>query len=150
MAFYYIVLVAFIQGITEFLPISSSAHLMLLPKFTNHVDQGLMIDVAAHFGTMLAVCLYFIKDVWKIALGGFDCLRLKIHSQNSKLFLNIVIGTLPVIIAGFIVHQYFVNGMRHIEIIAFGTIVFALFLYWSDKYFISIKKMQHMNLKELF
>lgn len=148
MAFYYIVLVALVQGITEFLPISSSAHLVLLPNVLGHSDQGLMIDVAAHFGTMLAVCAYFFKDVLKIAAGGFDTMMLKTKSDNAQLFINIVIATLPVIICGFIIHEFFLDFQRGLEVIAFGTIFFAILLYIADNFFMNVNKFAHMNKRD--
>ncbi len=150
MAFYYILLIAFVQGITEFLPISSSAHLVLLPKFVGVEDQGLVIDVASHFGTMLAVCLYFFKDVWQLVLGGVECLKLNFYSEKASLFLSLVVATLPVIIAGFVIHQYFGDTFRTLFVIAIGTIIFGILLYIADRYFMNVKKMHHMNFRDAF
>ncbi len=94
----HLLLIAIIQGITEFLPVSSSGHLILLPSLTGMADQGQMIDVAAHVGTLCAVMLYFWRDV-ELALGGtLRLLRGKIDTQGAFLALCLIIATIPVIL----------------------------------------------------
>ncbi|MEO0655242.1 MAG: undecaprenyl-diphosphate phosphatase, partial [Pseudomonadota bacterium] len=93
-------LVAVIQGITEFLPVSSSGHLILLPNLTPLEDQGQVIDVAVHVGTLGAVILYFWSDVKVAAIGTLRLVRGKVDTQGAFLALCLAIATVPVIIAG--------------------------------------------------
>ncbi len=146
MSLLYITLIALIQGITEFLPVSSSGHLVLLPHLLNEQDQGLMIDIAVHFGTLLAVIAYFFRDTFALAIGGIDFLRGK-KSADRHLFILILIATCPVIFAGFIMHEYLPNGLRAIEIIGWSTLIFGLLLGWSDSAYETSKTTKDLTLK---
>merc|ERR1712023_233688 len=95
-----LILLALIQGITEFLPISSSGHLILLPNLTGMADQGQAIDVAVHVGTLAAVVLYFWRDVRVAALGTVDLIRGRRETPGARLAFGLIIATIPVIIAG--------------------------------------------------
>ena len=96
----HLILVAIVQGITEFLPVSSSGHLILLPNLTGLEDQGLVIDVAVHVGTLGAVVLYFRRDVGR-AFSGLFMLRDMSH-PDARLALGLIVATIPVVIAGFL------------------------------------------------
>ncbi|MEE8516129.1 MAG: undecaprenyl-diphosphate phosphatase, partial [Alphaproteobacteria bacterium] len=96
MTLIHIIVLAMVQGITEFLPISSSAHLILVPIITDWRDQGLMIDVAVHVGTLAAVMVYFWRECWSMALGMFNLLRLR-GTREGRLVLYIALATLPII-----------------------------------------------------
>lgn len=129
-----LLLIALIQGITEFLPVSSSGHLILLPSLTGLADQGQVIDVAAHVGTLAAVVLYFWSDV-KLALGGtLRLLRGKIDTQGAFLALCLLIATVPVIIVGLILKVTGLSdAMRGIAVIGWAMIIFGVVLYWADQ-----------------
>ena len=100
MPLFHIVLVAIIQGLTEFLPVSSSAHLILLPKLTGLQDQGQAIDIAVHVGTLGAVLLYFRRD-FAVAAGGLPVLlRGKTDTPGSRVALYLILSTLPLIAFG--------------------------------------------------
>lgn len=100
MSTFYLLLVALIQGLTEFLPVSSSGHLILLPQLTGMQDQGLTIDVAVHVGTLGAVILFFWIDV-KSGLAGIPrMLTGRIDTQGSKLAFLLLVATVPVIVVG--------------------------------------------------
>ncbi len=146
MSFAYLALISIIQGITEFLPVSSSGHLVLLPHLMDVQDQGMMIDIAVHFGTLLAVMIYFYKDVYTLACGGLQTLLLK-RNQNTKLFSAVFLGTLPVIIIGFFLHHYIPSGIRALEIIGWTTLLFGLLLGWADKKFKTDKSCDDLSLK---
>lgn len=148
MSLLYLSLIALIQGITEFLPVSSSGHLVLLPHIMNEQDQGLLIDIAVHFGTLLAVMAYFYKDVVTLAKGGFDTLLLK-ESDERKLFLLVFLATLPVICAGFLLHEYMPSGIRAIEIIGWTTLIFGILLGWADLHFKTDKSTQNLTYKSV-
>lgn len=134
MTLYHLVLIALIQGITEFLPVSSSGHLILLPGLTGMPDQGNVIDVAAHVGTLGAVVVYFWSDV-KIALLGLPRLAQgKIDTHGARLALFLIIATIPVIIAGLIFKLTGLDdALRSITVIGWTMLIFGLLLYWADR-----------------
>lgn len=146
-----LLLIALIQGITEFLPISSSGHLILLPSLTGLDDQGQVIDVAAHVGTLIAVVLYFWSDV-RLALGG--ALRLmkgKVDSQGAWLALCLLIATIPIIVVGFVLKVTGLSdAMRGIAVIGWSMIVFGIVLYWADQKSPTTKKAEGWTLKHAF
>ncbi len=134
MTLFNLVLVALIQGITEFLPISSSAHLILLPNLTALEDQGLVIDVAAHVGTLFAVVLFFWRDVREAALGSLRLLRGKVDTRGAFLALCLIIATIPVVIVGLILKLTGMTElMRSTALIGWSMIIFGIVLYWADQ-----------------
>ncbi|MDJ0825067.1 MAG: undecaprenyl-diphosphate phosphatase [Rhodobacter sp.] len=134
MPLFHLFLVAAIQGLTEFLPVSSSGHLILLPNLTGLDDQGLMIDVAVHVGTLGAVILYFWTDVRTAAAGVPKLVRWQIDDQGSWLALCLVIATVPVIIFGLILHLTgWVDHLRSTALIGWTMILFGIVLYWTDQ-----------------
>lgn len=134
MALFHIFLVAIIQGLTEFLPVSSSGHLILLSKVTPLPDQGLVIDVAAHIGTLGAVVLYFWRDT-KLAFCGLPrMLTGHIDTPGARLAFLLTMATLPVIIVGFLLKITGLNdAMRSVAVIGWAMILFGIFLWWIDQ-----------------
>ena len=134
MTLIHLFLVAVIQGITEFLPISSSGHLILLPALTGMEDQGQVIDVSVHVGTLLAVVIYFWADV-KIGLLGLpNALRGRITNQGDRLALGLIIGTIPVVIIGLILNVTGLDeAMRSVAVIGWTMLIFGIVLYWADQ-----------------
>jgi len=134
MTLFHIFLVAVIQGITEFLPISSSGHLILLPRLTGMTDQGLIVDVAVHVGTLFAVVLYFRSDVRTALCGLPRALTGRIDTPGARLALLLLVATVPVIIAGALLKlSGHADNLRSIVVIGWASIVFGLVLYWSDR-----------------
>ncbi|SMY09367.1 undecaprenyl-diphosphate phosphatase [Flavimaricola marinus] len=134
MTFFHLVLIALIQGVTEFLPVSSSGHLILLPSLSGMADQGQVIDVAAHVGTLLAVILYFWRDVRLAILGTGRLLRGKVDTAGAFLALCLVIATVPVVIAGLILKLTGLDdAMRSITVIGWTMLVFGIVLFWADQ-----------------
>lgn len=134
MSLFHLILVAIIQGVTEFLPVSSSGHLILLPKLTGLADQGLMIDVAVHVGTLGAVILYFRDDVLRVLAGIPPLLRGRIDNQNAWLALCLAIATVPVIVAGLALKLLGLTEMlRSTAVIGWTMLVFGLLLFWADR-----------------
>lgn len=132
MSLLYLILLALIQGITEFLPISSSAHLILPSQVLGLPDQGPLIDVMAHFGTLFAVMAYFRKDVADMVIGFFDLLRARLNTR-STLALNLILATPPALILGAFLHfGGFDEALRSPLIIAFTTIFFGILLWLAD------------------
>jgi undecaprenyl-diphosphatase len=127
-------LVAIIQGLTEFLPVSSSGHLILLPNLSGLEDQGLTIDVAVHVGTLAAVILYFRSDVARALNGVPKVLRWQIEDQNAWLALCLGIATVPVIVAGLAVKLTGLDElMRSTAVIGWTMLIFGLVLWWADQ-----------------
>ena len=133
LSFHHILFLAIVQGITEFLPISSSAHLILFSKIFAFQDQGLKIDVAIHMGSLLAVMLYFWRDMSQMTSGSLKLLRGK-QSAGGKLFLNLVVATIPVVIAGFLFKEYASSAWRTLVVIGSTSIGFGIVLYLVDQY----------------
>lgn len=129
----HLIILAIVQGITEFLPISSSAHLMLVPQVMGEMDQGLMIDVGAHAGTLLAVIWVFWRETLQMMIGGIDILRGKWKTVNALLSFNLLIATIPGAIAGFAIIEYQDTLMRHLPLIIISNLVWATVLYVVDR-----------------
>jgi len=121
-----LILLSVVQGLTEFLPVSSSAHLVLLSEFLGEEDQGIIFDVGVHFGTLLAALVYFRSDLKKmiINLGSH-----KLLSEENNLTTNLVIGVIPILLAGFLLRDFVNLHLRNSEVIAYATIIFGIFLY---------------------
>lgn len=144
-----LLLIALIQGITEFLPISSSGHLILLPSLTGLDDQGQVIDVAAHIGTLGAVILYFRSDVRVAFLGALRLIRGKIDTQGAFLALCLIIATIPVILFGLVLKVTGLSeAMRGIAVIGWAMIIFGIVLYWADQTGPTEKTAEKWSLKD--
>ena len=134
MSLFYLFILATIQGITEFLPISSSGHLILLPALLNHADQGQVIDVAVHVGTLGAVILYFWVDVKEALFGFFRLLRGQIDTRGAFLALCLIISTVPVVVAGLVLKLTGLSGLlRSTAVIGWMMLGFGIVLYWADR-----------------
>jgi|TARA_B100001059_G_scaffold114352_1_gene114508 undecaprenyl-diphosphatase len=130
-----ILILSLVQGITEFLPISSSSHLILISKYLNFDSQSLSIDVSLHIGSFLAVIFYFYKDIINFY-------------ENKILFLKIFVSSIPVMVVGFfLIKSGAVEKIRSIEIIAWTTLIFGFLLYISDKFELKKNIKNDFNLK---
>jgi len=130
--FLHLILLGLLQGLTEFLPISSSAHLILLPLLAEWQDQGLALDVAAHFGTLIAVVIYFRKDINNIIGDGVKSVPWHDNNTDARMFWFLLIATIPVSLVGFFEYDFISEYFRDPLIIAFTTILFGLLLWWAD------------------
>ena len=136
-------IIGIIQGITEFLPISSSAHLILISELTNWDDQGIFTDIAVHAGTLGAVIIYLLRDIKKIILDFFN--------KNTNFFaLKIIIATLPSLIIGFIFYEYISIYFRNLIVIGWASIIFAIILFFADQRKNSRKNWKELNFFEVF
>jgi undecaprenyl-diphosphatase len=124
---------ALIQGFTEFLPISSSAHLILPSAILGWEDQGLAFDVAAHIGTLAAVVIYFRKEVVTLLSALFASIFKGERSKESKLAWMIVLATIPACIFGFLMKDIVELYLRNAWVIASTTVIFGFLLWWADK-----------------
>ncbi|TXL13890.1 undecaprenyl-diphosphatase [Methylococcaceae bacterium HT4] len=124
---------AVLQGLTEFLPISSSAHLILLPVIVGWEDQGLAFDVAVHVGTLTAVVFYYRKDLAVIITAWFGSLVGKGFNDEAKLAWYVGLGTISVGLVGISLSDAMQESLRSPLVIAAATILFALLLWWAEK-----------------
>lgn len=142
-------LIAIVQGVTEFLPISSSGHLILLPKLTGYQDQGPMIDIAVHIGSLLAIITYFFKDVWGLARGGAATIGIGKAPAEKRLFWFIVIGTIPAVAVGlFLKLNGFLDGFRSTQLVAVNLIIYGILLGIADKIGRSDRSYEDLGLKD--
>ncbi|MGB3553412.1 MAG: undecaprenyl-diphosphate phosphatase [Jannaschia sp.] len=133
MALWHLFLVAAVQGITEFLPISSSGHLILLPALTGLDDQGAFLDVAVHVGTLGAVILYFREDVGAALRGTVGLLR-RDWGPEERLAAGLAVATIPVIVAGLLLKLTIgTDILRSVALIGWTTLGFGLLLWWFDR-----------------
>jgi len=130
-----ILLISIIQGIAEFIPVSSSAHINLLSNLFNYEKIELAINVSAHFGSLVAVLFYFNKEIYNF-------------SKNKNLFYKVIIASIPIFIIGYILIELkIISNLRTIEIMGWTTIIFGILLYISDKFKIKLKMKNNFTLK---
>tara|TARA_Y100000590_G_scaffold397553_1_gene479186 strand:- start:684 stop:1451 length:768 start_codon:yes stop_codon:yes gene_type:complete len=116
-----ILILSAIQGISEFLPVSSAAHLVLVSKYYAFINQNLLIDICLHLGSLLAIILYFRNDLFHFI-------------KNRNFLIKILTGTIPIIPVGYIVYQTeLINQLRNLEVIGWMSLIFGILLYVSDK-----------------
>jgi len=122
-----IFILAAIQGISEFLPVSSAAHLVLFSQYYEFSNQNLLIDISLHLGSLIAIIFYFRKDLFNFV-------------QNKSFLIKIVLGTIPIIPVGYILYQTgLINHLRSLEVIGWMSLIFGILLYISDKFKITKK-----------
>ena len=132
-----ILVLSFVQGISEFLPVSSSAHLLIISKLKAFQSSSLEIDISLHLGSLLAIIFYFRKDLIGIL-------------KNKDLSLLIILGSIPLIVVGFILHKTgLINYLRNIEVIAWTTLMFGILLFFSDRFETKKNLNKDLNLKNI-
>lgn len=127
-----IIVLAIVQGFTEFLPVSSSAHLILVPAFTQWADQGQAFDVALHIGSLMAVVAYFRTDLKNMIIAWFSSLQTRRQTPDSRLAWAVIFATIPAGLVGLIFKDYIELNLRGAEVIATTTIIFGLLLWFAD------------------
>ena len=159
------IILGIIQGIAEFLPISSSAHLILLPYLFGWEESGLAFDVALHFGTMMAVLVVFFKDWWNLFVGAIKDIKItkpanisattdtKEKSTNGKMFWYLVVATIPAALAGLLLDDVIENVIRNnIWIIASALAIMGLLIFlgdkWASKHYKKETKFEDISLKQ--
>ena len=138
-------LIGIIQGVTEFLPISSSGHLVLFGQLANWKDQGFFTDIAVHFGTLFAVMIYLRKDIYYFFNNIF---QFKLF--EDQIIFKIILATLPAIILGYFIYEYVSLYFRSIQLIALSSIVFAIILFFADKVKMETKSWNKITYIEAF
>ena len=130
-------ILAFIQGFTEFIPVSSSAHLVIISKISNFNVSSLQLDISLHLGSLLAIIFYFRKDLLNI-------------TKNKSLFLLIVLGSIPLIIVGYFFYSSgLIENLRNLKVIAWTTLIFGILLFIADRSTIKNKINNNLNLKNI-
>ena len=140
----HLIVLAVVQGVTEFLPVSSSGHLVLVPLFMDVADQGLMLDVSVHVGTMLAVIIYFWRDIRGIISGVGRQLRGR-KDPGGRLMGLLIVGTIPVIVAGFALNHFYPNGLRSLKMIGWTTLGFGFLLLITDRFGMTLRRIEHLR-----
>ena len=133
-----ILILALIQGVSEFLPISSLAHLILISKYYAFSNQNLLIDICLHLGSLLAIIIYFRNDLFSFA-------------KNKNFLIKILVGTIPIIPVGYIFYQTgAIEHLRNLEVIGWVSLLFGILLYISDKTKVKKKLKQNFQINQLF
>lgn len=149
MTFLQQLLIAIVQGVTEFLPISSSGHLILIPHFTDFPDQGPLIDVAVHVGSLLAIIIYFFKDVRGLATGGLASVGIGAAPEQRRLFIWIAVGTIPAVLLGLFFHMGgYLEGFRSTTLIGINLIIYGVLLGVADRWGRQERSYEDMGLKD--
>lgn len=148
MDYLHLIFLSLVQGLTEFLPISSSAHLILLPEIAGWEDQGLVYDIAAHVGSLIAVLVFFHKDLMRISIAWINSLQGDTATQESRLFWYIILATVPVAVAGLFFYEIVETVFRSPLIIASTSIVFGFLLWWADVKGKRVRTVHNLQLKD--
>jgi undecaprenyl-diphosphatase len=129
-----VVVLAIVQGLTEFLPISSSGHLVLVPVFFGWTDQGLAFDVAVHFGSLLAVLIFFRKDIHGLLHGGLQILGGNVKTIESRMALGIALGTIPAALAGLLFVDWIEANLRSPSVVVITLAGYAILMILADRF----------------
>ncbi|MBN9287839.1 MAG: undecaprenyl-diphosphatase [Gammaproteobacteria bacterium 39-13] len=140
---------AIVQGLTEFLPVSSSAHLILVPLLTGWPDQGLAFDIAVHIGTLVAVCIYFRKEIFRLLWGFWRSLIGRPSRFYSALAWQLIVASVPIALIGLLAHDFVATTLRSPLVIACSTIGFGLLLCFSDYFRTHPKRLGQLQWKDV-
>ena len=143
-----IVVLAIVQGLTEFLPISSSGHLVLVPYLVEWTDQGLAFDVAVHFGSLIAVCLFFREDIMGLLRGGARILGGDLKSPQSYMALAIALGTIPAAAAGLLFASWIEDNLRDPSIIVYTLAGYGILMALADRFAKREKSMTDIRIRD--
>ena len=141
----HIVILAVVQGISEFLPISSSGHLVLLPHLAGWQDQGRNIDIAVHVGTLGAVLVYFWRDIWAI-LAGFSGGKRRQRRAGRVLGVHILVSLPPVLVAGALLVTFAPDIFRSPLVVAWTMLAFGVLLWLADRIGMTVRRVEHMTI----
>ena len=149
MVTFHLILLAVVQGLTEFLPVSSSGHLILLPMAIGTLDQGLALDVAVHVGTLGAVLMFFRTEVGQLIFGTGHVLTGRFESPEARLTLLLALSTVPVVLAGLVLHATgAMEMMRSVALIGWTMIGFGILLWWADRTGNTERRMAEWSLRD--
>jgi len=143
-----VIVLAIVQGLTEFLPISSSGHLVLVPVFLGWTDQGLAFDVAVHFGSLIAVLLFFRKDIHALLRGSFQAFGGNIKTIESRMALGIALGTIPAALAGLLFVDWIEANLRSPSVIVFTLSGYAILMVFADRFGRRTREISSVQIKD--
>lgn len=146
MSLFHILIISVIQGLTEFLPVSSSGHLVLIPKLIELPDQGILMDMAVHIGTLMAVLIYYRRDIWRIALG-IVCWKNPERATERRLGIYILLATIPAVGVGLLMHTFLPDGIRDIRVILVTLVLFGIVMGVADRIGLKEREIKDMTLK---
>lgn len=129
-----VIVLAIVQGLTEFLPISSSGHLVLVPYLVEWTDQGLAFDVAVHFGSLLAVCIFFREDIMGLLRGGTQILGGDFKSPQAYMAIAIALGTIPAAAAGLLFASWIETNLRDPSVIVYTLAGYGILMALADRF----------------
>lgn len=143
------ILLGVIQGLTEFLPVSSTAHLRIIPSFFGWKDIGASYTAVIQVGTMIAIIIYFWKDLMNMIISFFDSLKKKnFESKNTRLFLQVILGTIPIVILGYLLKNLIRNEFRYMYLVAGSLIFFSFMIFAAEKYTRKSVSMDALSIKD--
>jgi undecaprenyl-diphosphatase len=145
-----IIILAIVQGLTEFLPISSSGHLVLVPYLFQWTDQGLAFDVAVHVGSLAAVCIFFRKDIASLLSGGVQVLGGNVKTAESRMALAIALGTIPAALAGLLFASWIEQNLRDPAVIVYTLAGYGILMALADRYGRRERNISGVGFKDAF
>ncbi len=143
-----VIILAIVQGLTEFLPISSSGHLVLVPYLFEWADQGLAFDVAVHFGSLAAVCIFFRGDIASLLAGGMQVVTGNVKTPESRMALAIALGTVPAALAGLIFASWIEQNLRDPAVIVYTLAGYGILMALADRFGRRERNMASVGLKD--
>lgn len=143
-----VIILAIVQGLTEFLPISSSGHLVLVPYLFEWADQGLAFDVAVHFGSLAAVCIFFRGDIASLLAGGMQVVTGNVNTPESRMALAIALGTVPAALAGLIFASWIEQNLRDPAVIVYTLAGYGILMALADRFGRRERNMASVGLKD--
>ena len=143
-----LIVLAVVQGLTEFLPISSSGHLVLVPSVFGWTDQGLAFDVAVHFGSLLAVCVFFRHDIMALLRGTHDILTGDYRSEDAGMAWNLGLGTIPAALAGLLFAGWISANLRDPKVVVWTLAGYGVLLAVVDRYATSRRNITDVGLRD--
>jgi len=143
-----VIILAIVQGLTEFLPISSSGHLVLVPYLFEWTDQGLAFDVAVHFGSLAAVCIFFRGDIASLLSGGMQVVTGNVKTPESRMALAIALGTVPAALAGLFFASWIEQNLRDPAVIVYTLAGYGILMALADRFGRRERNMASVGLKD--
>jgi undecaprenyl-diphosphatase len=145
-----IIVLAVIQGLTEFLPISSSGHLVLAPIVFGWQDQGLTFDIAVHFGSLIAVCIYFRHDIYRLLGGALQVVRGDLSTDYARLAAGLAIATVPAAAAGLLFAGWIEANLRSPSVVVITLAGFAVLMILADRFGSRTREFSSMTIRDAF
>jgi undecaprenyl-diphosphatase len=143
-----LIVLAVVQGLTEFLPISSSGHLVLVPSIFGWTDQGLSFDVAVHFGSLIAVCVFFRHDIAALLRGARDILMGRFGSADARMAWNLGLGTIPAAVVGLLLAGWIAANLRDPSVVVWTLAGYGILMALVDRYASSERNITDVGIRE--